>query len=431
MSNVLPALRRALDILPSPEADQPGLIIRDPFHYAEAVLYVPTTWVWALRCLDGEHTELDVQELLTRATGGLVFSDEVREFVSVLRREGFLETEEFERRRERRHKEFQEQRERPPSHAGSAYPASAAEIRSMFAEYFSSVEVEAGRADNLVGVAAPHVSPDGGRNCYAETYRRLAAIPSLAERTFIVLGTSHWGAADKFGLTHKPFVTPLGTLRVDDEIVSWLERHGGGAVNTEDYCYAIEHSIEFQCVFLQYALGPELKIVPILCGPLGESPPSESADLKVSATPGGGGSADPEVNAASAPGERGLESFLGALAEVAEKYKDRLFWVLGIDMAHLGRRYGSPFTALANQGRMAEVAEQDRRRLDLVCAGDSRGFLELVTTGGDELNWCGYSTLYTFLRAVGKVRGRLLRYEQWNIDPQSVVSFASLEFFAS
>jgi predicted class III extradiol MEMO1 family dioxygenase len=77
---------------------------------------------------------------------------------------------------------------------------------------------------------------------------------------------------------------------------------------------------------------------------------------------------------------------------------------------------------------MLEVAEQDRRRLELVCAGDSRGFLELVKPGSDELNWCGYSALYTFMRAVGKVRGRLLRYEQWNIDPQSVVSFASLEF---
>jgi predicted class III extradiol MEMO1 family dioxygenase len=417
MSIVLPALRRALDILPSPAADRPGLLLRDPFQYAEAVLYVPRTWVLALRCLDGEHTELDVQELLTRATGGLVFSDEVREFVSVLRQEGFLETEEFERRREQRHKEFQEQRERPPSHAGSAYPASAAEIRSTFAEYFGSVEVDAGQADNLVGVAAPHVSPEGGRNCYAETYRRLAAIPSLAERTFIVLGTSHWGAAGKFGLTHKPFITPLGTLRVDDDMVSWLERHGAGAVNSEDYCYAIEHSIEFQCVFLQYALGPELTIVPILCGPLGESPAAESADLK--------------VNAASEARERGLESFLGALSEVAEKYNDRLFWVLGIDLTHLGRRYGSPFSALANQGRMAEVAEQDRRRLELVCAGDSRGFLELVTTRGDELNWCGYSTLYTFLKAVGKVRGQVLRYEQWNIDPQSVVSFASLEFFTT
>ncbi len=415
MSNVLPALRRALDILPSPQADRPGLLLRDPLGYAEAVLYVPPTWALALRCLDGEHTELDVQELLTRATGGLVFSDEVREFVGVLRQEGFLETEEFERRREQRHKAFLELPERPAAHAGSAYPASAAEIRTTFAEYFSSVGIDAGRPDNLVGVAAPHVSPEGGRNCYAETYRRLAAFPSLAERTFMVLGTSHWGTAGKFGLTHKPFVTPLGTLRVDDEMVIWLEQHGARAVNAQDYCYAFEHSIEFQCVFLQYALGPELKIVPILCGPLGESPPAETAGLKVSTT--------------SAESEKGLESFLDALAQLAEKHKDRLFWVLGIDLTHLGRRYGSPFAALANQGRMAEVAVQDRRRLELVCAGDSRGFLELVSAGGDELNWCGHSTLYTFLRAIGQVRGRVLRYEQWNIDPQSVVSFASLEFF--
>jgi len=429
MSNLIPALRRALDILPSPEADRPGLLLRDPLGYAEAVLYVPPAWALALRCLDGEHTELDVQDLLTRATGGLVFSDEVRDFVGVLRQEGFLETEEFERRREQRHKEFMALPERPAAHAGSAYPASAAEIRTTFAEYFSSVGIDAGRPDNLVGVAAPHVSPEGGRNCYAETYRRLAAFPSLAERTFMVLGTSHWGTAGKFGLTHKPFVTPLGTLRVDDEMVSWLEQHGAGAVNSEDYCYAFEHSIEFQCVFLQYALGPELKIVPILCGPLGESPPAETADLKVSATPEEAASANLMVSAASAESEKGPEIFLDALAQLAAKNQDRLFWVLGIDLTHLGRRYGSPFTALANQGRMAEVAEQDRRRLELVCAGDSRGFLELVSAGGDELNWCGHSTLYTFLRAIGKVRGRLLRYEQWNIDPQSVVSFASMEFF--
>jgi hypothetical protein len=267
-------------------------------------------------------------------------------------------------------------------------------------------------------VAAPHVSPEGGRNCYAETYRRLAAFPALAQRTFIVLGTSHWGAPEKFGLTHKPFVTPLGTLRVDDELVDWLEQRGGGAINPEDYCHAIEHSIEFQCIFLQHALGPELKIVPILCGPLGESPQSENADLKASATSGG-----------AAENDQDTECFLGALGELAEKHKDRLFWVLGIDLAHLGRRYGSPFTALANRGQMADAAEQDRRRLELVCAGDSRGFLELVEVGRDELNWCGYSTLYTFMRAVGRVRGRVLRYEQWNIDPQSVVSFASLEFF--
>jgi hypothetical protein len=406
MSNLLPGLRHPLDILPSPQTDRPGLLIRDPMHYADTVLYVPPAWALALQCLDGEHTKLDVQEILTRATGTLVFSDEVREFVSVLRQQGFLETEEFLRLRERRHKEFREGQERPAAHAGTAYPSSPAEIRSTFDEYFRGVEVGEGASDHLLGVAAPHVSPEGGRNCYAETYRRLGAFPELAQSTFIVLGTSHWGPPEKFGLTRKPFVTPLGVLRVDTEMVDWLEQHGGRAVNAEDYCHAVEHSIEFQCVFLQHALGPELKIVPILCGPLGESPQTAGA----------------------AENHRDTECFLDALGELAEEHKDRLFWVLGIDLAHLGRRYGSPFTALANRGQMAEVAEQDRRRLELVCAGDSRGFQELVKAGRDELNWCGYSTLYTFLKAVGKVRGHLRRYEQWNIDPQSVVSFASLEF---
>ena len=39
-------LRRALDILPSPEADRPGLLLRDPLGYAEAVLYVPPRGLW-------------------------------------------------------------------------------------------------------------------------------------------------------------------------------------------------------------------------------------------------------------------------------------------------------------------------------------------------------------------------------------------------
>jgi hypothetical protein len=393
--------------MPSPETNRPGLLIRDPLRYTDTVLYVPPTWAMALRYLDGEHTELDVQETLTRATGTLVFSDEVREFVGVFRQQGFLETEEFQRLREQRHKEFRQEPERLAVHAGTGYPISPAEIRRTFEEYFRGIEVAEGLPGNVLGMAAPHVSPEGGRDCYAMTYRRLAASPALAERIFIVLGTSHWGGPEKFGLTRKPFVTPLGTLRVHTELVDWLEQHGGEAASSEDYCHAIEHSIEFQCVFLQNALGPELKIVPILCGPLAESLQTGDA---------------PENNQA-------VERFLGALAELAEKHRDQLFWLLGIDLAHVGRRYGDSFTAVANRGQMTDVAEQDRRRLELVCAGDSQGFLEAVSSRGDELNWCGYSTLYTFMKAVGQVRGRVLLYEQWNIDPQSVVSFASLEFY--
>jgi MEMO1 family protein len=41
---------------------------------------------------------------------------------------------------------------------------------------------------------------------------------------------------------------------------------------------------------------------------------------------------------------------------------------------------------------------------------------------------CGSAPLYTFLKAVPGARGKLLRYEQWNIDEQSVVSFAGMSF---
>ena len=80
---------------------------------------------------------------------------------------------------------------------------------------------------------------------------------------------------------------------------------------------------------------------------------------------------------------------------------------------------------------MAEVAEQDGERLERICAGEADAFFELVKPGADELRWCGFSPLYTFLaslRQLTEIRGRVLHYEQWNIDPQSVVSFAGLEF---
>jgi hypothetical protein len=80
---------------------------------------------------------------------------------------------------------------------------------------------------------------------------------------------------------------------------------------------------------------------------------------------------------------------------------------------------------------MADVAEVDRARLERICEGDADGFFELVHPGGDELNWCGYSPFYTFLRAVAPVhglKGQVRHYEQWNIDPASVVSFAAMHF---
>jgi predicted class III extradiol MEMO1 family dioxygenase len=107
---------------------------------------------------------------------------------------------------------------------------------------------------------------------------------------------------------------------------------------------------------------------------------------------------------------------------------DRLFWILGIDMAHMGARYQDDFAASADRGVMSEVAARDRQRIARVAESDSGGFWSLVQEKQDDLKWCGSAPLYTFLKAMPEARGELLRYEQWNIDPRSVVSFAGMAF---
>jgi hypothetical protein len=61
-------------------------------------------------------------------------------------------------------------------------------------------------------------------------------------------------------------------------------------------------------------------------------------------------------------------------------------------------------------------------------SGDATGFWDLVQPRHDELKWCGSSPVYTFLKCVPEARGALQRYEQWNIDNESVVSFAGMTF---
>lgn len=406
MARALPALRRNLDVMPSPVAGRPGVLLRDPFRYTEDVLILPPPLVPFLRYFDGEHDERDLRVALHRATRGLEVDGLARHLEDTLGR-GFLANETFARLREERQQAFADAPRRESAHAGSAYPEEPAPLGQALRAFLEGTAENGGAPEGVFAIAAPHVSPEGGYRSYAAAYRALGA--SLRDRTFVVLGTSHYGAPEVFGLTRKPYVTPFGEAGVDRAFVERLERAGGPAVRMEDYCHAVEHSVEFQVLFLQHVFGPGVRVVPILCGPFAR------------ATCAGGRPEDDE----------GVRRFLGALAELAAAEGDRLAWVLGVDLAHIGRRYGHPKAARADEGDMLAVAERDRARLVRILAGDAAGYWSLVQENSDDLNWCGASPFYTFLNAVAPRGGRLLSYEQWNIDAESVVSFAGLAFSRS
>ncbi len=406
-----------LDFMPSPLPEQPGLFIRDPYRFSDAMLVIPPLLVECLKCFDGLQTDLDLRAALVSLTGELEVGQMGRQLVETLSAAGFLEDAQYAEMQKARKREFAEAAVREATHAGSAYPADPGEMRETMGQWMDGGQTQA-HGDPIAGdlvagdrfagdvfaIAAPHVSPQGGWQSYRAAYGMLR--PEHKDRTFVILATSHYGEPETFGLTRKTFRTPLGEAPADTALVDWLAAHGGKGVQMEDYCHSFEHTVELQVIFLQHALGPGVKILPVLVGPFAHS-----------IYQGGAPEDDDKVKA-----------FFEALGELREREGDRLFWVMGVDMAHMGARYQDGFAAVAGEGKMQEVGARDQQRIARIKALDAGGFWDLVRQRQDDLKWCGSAPFYTFLKTAPKARGELLKYEQWNIDDHSVVSFAGMGF---
>lgn len=388
--------------MPSPDPKRPGLIIRDPYHYTDATLIVPPPLVQALECFDGQQSTLDLRSELVRITGEIQVGDLEKHLFDSLNDAGFLENERYLELRTKREEAFAQEEKRHAIFAGSAYPADAESLSTVLTRRVGRSE----GASTTVGIAAPHASPDGGWDTYRAAYQALPSREQADGKTFVILGTSHYGAPERFGLTRKQFITPFGATHTDVALVNELEAAAPNAVRMEDYCHAVEHSIEFQIVFLQHLYGPNVRILPILCGPFVKSIYQSGL---------------PEDN-------EGVARFFDALSNLAARESPRLFWVLGVDMAHIGQRYGDPLRAKANDGEMLAIEQRDRQRIAHINNGDLNTYWSLVQDGHDDLKWCGASPIYTFMKVMPGLRSDLLDYHQWQIDPASVVTFGALRF---
>jgi len=378
------------------------LFIRDPYHYSDATLLVPPPLVQALECFDGRQTTLDLRSELVRITGEIQVGELEKHLFDSLNEAGFLDNDRYRELKAKREAAFALEPLREAAFAGSAYPEDPIRLADLLMGRIGKPQ----GAGTTVAIAAPHASPNGGWATYRAAYQSLPSPEEGRDRTFVVLGTSHYGAPDRFGLTRKQFATPLGEARADVGLVDELAANADGAVRMEDYCHCVEHSIEFQIIFLQHIYGPAVRILPILCGPFVKS--IYEGGL-------------PENN-------EGVARFFDTLGNIAARESKRLFWVLGIDMSHIGRRYGDPIRAKANIGEMVAIEQRDRDRIAQINTGDIQSYWSLVQDGHDDLKWCGSGPLYTFLKVMPGLKGELLDYHQWQIDPESVVSFSALRF---
>ena len=394
-----------LDFQPSPVEENPGLLIRDCLHFSDTSLLIPGYLLRFLPYFDGCHTRGQLVEAITRATNRETALGLAAHLCETLDAAGFLECESYWNRRDAVIEEFRRAPVRRAAHAGSAYPNTEEEIRAYFDSNLrlGAFARDAG-VDGIMGIAAPHISFEGGWNSYSSMAAALSK--AAPDSLFVVMGTSHYGERDRFGLTAKPFETPLGRTRSEPSLVEKLAAASPEASILEDYSHAVDHSIEFHVLLLQHLVRSDVRVLPILVGGFGSAMQAGMA---------------PESDPAMA-------KFFSALRELAREGGRKLFWLLSVDMAHMGKRYGDDFEAQVSTGRMAQVEETDRARVEMLAAGDASAFWDDVAKRDAELKWCGSSTLYTFTQVYPEARARLLHYEQWNIDPASVVSFGTVAF---
>ncbi|MBN2533912.1 MAG: AmmeMemoRadiSam system protein B [Spirochaetales bacterium] len=386
------------------------LCIRDPEGFSDKILVLEPEAVFVVSLFDGNHSILDIQEEFTHKYGVLLFSDKIKEIADQLDICLFLENQRFYEAKEKVISNFKSRTVRLASHAGTAYEANPEKLKEQLASLFihkdgPGLPDTSSPSGRLSGLIAPHIDLNRGGLCFARSYAELAR-ESKAE-TFIILGIAHSPAAKIYVLTDKDFDTPLGTVPLNREITDKLRKTCKTNFYIDEFLHKNEHSVEFQVLFLKY-LYPEkdITMVPVLCSFMQESISRETSPYD----------------------DEQVREFIDALKDIMSEYGEKLCIIAGVDMSHIGRRFGQNITI--NPEVTAGLESSDKAYLDIILSGDAEEFMKAVYKEKDRTNICGIPAIYTLLKLIEQKESKKLMYDQAvDNNNHSIVSFAGAAFY--
>jgi hypothetical protein len=384
------------------------LLLQDPEQISETAVMLPQELLPIIRFFDGQHSVRDIQAEIMRQTGELLDSEIIAKLAEELDQHLLLDSERFRQHVQQIYREWASLPARPPFHAGQAYPENAPELRRFLDGCYAPPSgpgpiAPAARRSDLKGILAPHIDLKSHGPSYAHAYKALAE--GADADLFLIFGTGHQLARPLFSLSEKDYQTPLGLARTDREFVRRVLLRLRNRSAPDDLVHRKEHSIEFQVVMLQHALGATrpFQIVPVLAG-------SFSAFARTGESP----AEDPS-----------FRDWMEAFGFALEGRK--AVFIVGGDLAHLGPRYGDEeqFAPI----REPEIEAEDRRMLQPLLAGDREEFFQVIARDQDRRRICGLSPLYAALALFQPQAGELLQWSCWH-DPDtgSAVSFAAMTF---
>jgi len=399
---------RAVEAFPVQEEDQTFICLRDPSGLAPEGIMLGMGAYFIVTLFDGDMALSEIQSAFSKRFGETIPIEKLEELIEALDRAYYLDSPAFHARAHRVREEFLASPERPAALAGLCYEKDPARLRLELARFFDPPDgpgraPTATKPNPLAGLIAPHIDPRRGAAAYAHAYYELMSHepPELV----VILGTSHYGGGPElFTATRKNYATPLGAVETDREFIDRLAARYDGDLFADEELHRGEHSIEFQALFLAYALGARgYQIVPVLVSSFHEMVASGLEPVR-----------DPRV-----------ASFLDALRSELGAETRRVLVLAGVDFAHVGKKFGDGFGA--DRIVAKRVEREDLELIEHIKRGDPAGFFADIVKDRDARRICGLAPMYTQLELLRGRSARLLKYGI-AMEPQSesAVSFASL-----
>jgi AmmeMemoRadiSam system protein B len=346
-----------------------------------------------------------------RRFGELLFTEKIQEIIGQLEENFFLEGDRFQAALRHKEDDFKKATVKEATFAGKSYEKDPERLRAQLEGYFKGSDGpgplgERGSMDGLKGVVAPHIDFQRGGFCYAYAHREICE--KNASHCIVIFGTAHAAMDTPFCLTRKDFMTPLGTLNVDRELIDAIQSRCPDDLFKDEAVQRSEHSIEFQCVFLRY-LYPEpafLKIVPILSGSFHEAIEKGVSPMEL----------------------KPIRQFIEALKDSVSSLRKSVCYIASADLSHIGLQFGD--REGVGEYDLRILAEEDQELLGYVERMDGEGFFSSILKERDRRRICGLPAIYAMLKVLEAKEGRLIKYGQaFAPETQSVVSFASLAFY--
>ncbi|HVO66985.1 MAG TPA: AmmeMemoRadiSam system protein B [Syntrophales bacterium] len=400
-----PVLRRDIQPIATTVNGRQVIVFHDPYHLTDHGIAIDIKTLPILQLLDGKHDLRDIQIIMMKQQGGrMVYISEIESFIETLDGACLLNSEFFNNKMSNLRDDFNSRQSRLPVHAGKSYAAEPDKLALFIQDVENNLNQDNSRytGANITGILAPHIDIKVAKETYINSYR------CLKNRTYdlvVIFGINHHEQDGLYCVSEKNYVTPFGEIKTDRNFISDLKSNlPEGTLTKDDFGHMTEHSIEFQTIFLQHYLREPFSIVTILCGGIHEFIHQKKSPLT----------------------DEKFRGMVHVMKEVMQKRKNRILIAAGVDLSHVGRKFGDQLPADAI---LPQATTNDKKILSFLTRGEAESvFLNAVETQ-DKYRVCGLPAILLFASLFAESRADILHFETYHErETHSAVNYASLIF---